>query len=276
MADHTRNSEPEPSDSLKGFGEVVKGFREHAGMSREELAPKVCCSKHTIASIEVGRRFPPHRFAEKADEALGAFGIIVRAAKHLSRNPGLAAWFQMWAQLEGEAITLYAYECRLVPGLLQCESYARAVFESNLPPLSDEQIDRQLTARMDRHKLLTDKPNVTFVFIIEEALLERWTGGREVTREQADHLIRCAQLRNVEVQIMPTRQYHHAGLHGPMYLAETPENRWFAYYEGQRGSQLISAANDVSVLLQRYGKMRSQAHSPEQSLILLERMRGTL
>ncbi|GGS05267.1 hypothetical protein GCM10010269_50140 [Streptomyces humidus] len=35
------------------------------------------------------------------------------------REPGLAAWFRRWARLEKVAVSLYTYECRLVPGLLQ-------------------------------------------------------------------------------------------------------------------------------------------------------------
>jgi hypothetical protein len=59
-----------------------------------------------------------------------------------------------------------------------------------------------------------------------------------------------------------------------MYLAETPDHRWLGYTEGQRSSNLISAPNDVSVLLQRYGKLRAQAHDCRATVSLLEQMRG--
>lgn len=212
------NGEPEASDSLKGFGEVVKGFRERAGLTREEFALRVCCSKHTIISIEVGRRMPPPRFPEMADEALDADGIIVRAAKHLSRNPGLAAWFERWAELEAQAINLCTYECRVVPGLLQSEAYVRALFHGRVPPLSDEQIETQVAARIERQRLLRDRPNTAYSFVVEEAMFLRRTGGAEVTRQLIGHVLACAEMRNVELQVMPLVRETHAGLDGPVQL----------------------------------------------------------
>jgi hypothetical protein len=75
---------------------------------------------------------------------------------------------------------------------------------------------------------------------------------------------------------MPLVQESHSGLHGPIRLSETPENRWYAYNEGQESGQLISDAKVVSVLKQRYVRMRSQALSIRDSLSLLQRMRGDL
>lgn len=267
-------SEPESSDSLRSFGAVLKAFRKRAGMTQEELSPHVRYSAHFIASIEQGRRLPPPDFVERAETALDAFGVLEVSAAHLSRRRGLASWFEQWAQIERDAITLYAYESRLVPGLLQAESYAQAAFQSNLPPLSDEKIEQQVSARMDRQRLLAERPHVAFNFVLEYHLLERCTGGSEVTRRQIDHLLACAQLRNVELQIMFTRQEWHAGLDGPVYLAETEQNQWFGYFEGQRGSLLISEREEVSVLQRRYGKMRSQALCHRDSVSLLEQMRG--
>ncbi|NLU65957.1 helix-turn-helix transcriptional regulator [Streptomyces sp. HNM0574] len=279
MADHQSpgsSSEPEPSDSLKGFGEVVKGFRELAGMTREELAPKVCCSKHTIASIELGRRFPPPHFPQRADHALGASGIITRAATHLSRNPGLASWFQMWADLEQEALTLQIYECRLVPGLLQSTEYARAVYRNRVPSLCDEDIEAKTTSRMERQQLLHRNANSDFSFILEEALFLRHTGGKEVTGGLIGHILALTELRNVEVQIMPLMQPSHAALEGPIQLLETQEHRCMAYSEGQRRGQLITDADDLSVLQRRYARMRAQALTPVESRSLLKQIRGAL
>ncbi|MCF6521537.1 helix-turn-helix transcriptional regulator [Streptomyces sp. JJ36] len=276
MTDHTENSEPEASDSLKAFGEVVKSFREHAGLTREELGARVCCSRHTVASIELGRRFPPPHFAEKADEALHAFGTLAKAARHLSRNPGLAAWVRLWARLERDALSLDTYECRVVPGLLQSEAYARTVFHSRVPPLEDEQIEAQVVARLDRQSLLCEKPNTGFSFIIEESVFQRCSGGVEVARGVVDRVLECATLRNVAVQLMPLRREDHAGLEGAVQLLESPDNRWFGYCEGQRGGQFFSDPKEVSVLRMRYAKLRSQALTPEDSVSLLERIRGDL
>ncbi|MFR9725420.1 helix-turn-helix domain-containing protein [Streptomyces sp. MS19] len=269
-------SEPESSDSLKGFGEVVKVFRNRARLTQEQFAPRVRYSVPTVASIEQGRRFPPTDFVERAEEVLDAFGALRAAARHLSRRPGLANWFRQWAKLEKEALSLYTYECRVVPGLLQTEAYARTLFLDQLPPLSDDDIEAQWAARAERQRLLGERPHTAYGFILEEHLFLRQTGGVEVTRGLLDHVLEVAELRNVEVQIMPLVRKNHAGLAGPMQLLETPEHRWFAYNEAQRGGLFVSEAKEISALQMRYARMRSQALSFDDSVSLLQRMRGAL
>ncbi|WSY97040.1 helix-turn-helix domain-containing protein [Streptomyces sp. NBC_00873] len=267
------------SDSLRTFGAFVQALREHAGFSREEFGDLVRFSKHTVASIEQGRRMPDRDFVERAEAALGNTGALRKAAPHLTRQAGLASWFRQWARVETTAISLYTYECRVVPGLLQTEAYARAV-SLDVPPLPDpEELEDRIAARLARQELLavTRKPPTAFSFIVEQAVLERWTGGEAVTRELYDHLAELlASNWNVELQIMPTRRPSHAGMDGPMQLAETPDNRWFAYSEGQQNGRLIANAKEISLLQQRYAKLRSQALTPEDSLGLLKRLRGAL
>ncbi|MEV5317310.1 helix-turn-helix transcriptional regulator [Streptomyces sp. NPDC052687] len=268
--------EPESSDSMRTFGAMVQALREHAGLSREELAERIGYSKHTVASVELGRRMPDSAFVEGTEEATGNTGAVRRAAAHLARQPGLAAWFRQWARMEQVAVALYTYECRMVPGLLQPESYARAMAVDHVPPLDDRQIEERWAARAARQQLLRDRPNTAFSFIIEEHAFLRRTGGAAVTRELIDHVLELANLRNVEVQIMPLVQENHTGLQGSFQLLETPDNKWYAYIEGQESGQLITDRKVVSVLQGRYARMRSQAHTIRNSASLLQRMRGDL
>ncbi|CAM5707480.1 XRE family transcriptional regulator OS=Streptomyces alboniger OX=132473 GN=CP975_29140 PE=4 SV=1 [Streptomyces alboniger] len=270
------STEPGPCESLRTFGAVLQGFREHAGLTQVAFARRVRYSVHFVASVEQGRRLPSARFVERAEEVLDAFGIIRKAARNLTRQPGLASWFRKWAGLEEVAISLYTYENRLIPGLLQTEAYARTLFENRVPPLSDEQIEIQLAARQERQQLLRDRPNTAFSFILEEHMLLRRTGGADVTRDLIDHMLELNLMRNVEIQIMPLAREVHSGLNGPMRLLETPENNWYGYIEGQETGQLLSDPKTISVLQMRYAKLRSQALTPEDSVCLLRQMRGAL
>ncbi|NBM15011.1 helix-turn-helix transcriptional regulator [Streptomyces sp. GC420] len=270
------NGEPELSDSLKTFGAVLKALRDEARLTQEQFAPRVQYSAAYIAKIEQGKRFPPRDLVERSEEVLGptAARVLTAAARSLTRKAGLASWFRQWAVIEEDAISLYAYECRAIPGLLQPEPYIRAIFERRLPPLSEEQIEQQVCARMERQRLLTERPNTAFSFVIEQALLMRQMGGPEVAQHLLDHLLEVGRLRNVEIQVMPLCQYDHAGIDGLMYLAETRQHDWVGYSEGQQSSILITSPKDVSAMLQRYGKLRSQALGREATVSLLEQMRG--
>ncbi|RWZ77076.1 transcriptional regulator [Streptomyces albidoflavus] len=270
--------EPELSDSLKTFGAVLKALREARGLTQEECAARVRYSAAYVAKIEQGKRFPPEALPGRAAEALGpvAGKVLAAAARSLRRKAGLASWFLQWAGIEEEAITLYAYECRGIPGLLQPEGYIRALFERQLPPLTEDQIGRQVAARIERQRLLSERPNTAFSFIIEQCIFERHVGGTAVTKAVIDHLLELGRRTNIEIQIMPTRQEDHTGVDGQMYLAESAGNQWFGYVEGHRSSALITASSEVSILLQRYGKLRSQALDCRATVSLLEQMRGAL
>jgi transcriptional regulator with XRE-family HTH domain len=280
-ADHgggSTNTEPELSDSLKTFGAVLKALREESGLTQEEFAGRVRYSAAYVAKIEQGKRFPPADLPARVEEVLGAVArkVLGAAARSLTRRAVLASWFRQWAGIEEEAISLYAYECRAVPGLLQPEGYVRAVFDLRLPPASEEQIEREVASRLDRQQLISTNQNTAFSFVIEQSVLERRMGGRDVTKQVINHFLEMGTRRNVEIQIMPTIQEDHCGIDGQMYLAETSAHQWIGYTEGQRSSTLISAPKDVSVLLQRYGKLRSQALDCRATVKLLEQMRGAL
>ncbi|TGN77587.1 helix-turn-helix domain-containing protein [Streptomyces bauhiniae] len=272
------NNEAELSDGLRTFGAVLKVLREEANLTQEEFAVRVQYSVPYIAKIEQGKRFPPSDLLTRAEEPLGpvAIKVLTGAAKSLTRRPGLAHRFREWAGIEEDAVSLCAYECRAIPGLLQPESYMRAVFNGQLPPPDEEQVERNVAARLDRQQIFSARQNTAFTFVIEQCVLERRLGGGEVTKQVIDHLLAVGARRNVEIQIMPLIQEDHAGIDGLMYLAETPAHQWLGYTEGQRSSNLISAPKDVSVLLQCYGKLRSQALDCRATVELLEDMRGAL
>ncbi|MDQ0809340.1 transcriptional regulator with XRE-family HTH domain [Streptomyces sp. B3I7] len=269
--------EPHPSDSLRTFGAFLQALREHARLSRVELAARVQYSKHTVASVELGRRMPDLAFVERAEQALGNTGALRRAAKFLTRgDAGLAAWFRRWAHLEREAVSLCTYECRLVPGLLQSEAYARAVFDNSIPLLTDEQAEAQVAARMERQTILRERPTVPFGFIVEESVFRRGLGGAQVQPGMLDHVLELTAPRNVTLQVVPLELEFHGCLDGLVQLVETSEGRRLGYSEGQQNGRLISDAKEVSLLCRRYDTLRSQALNPRESRDLLERLRGEL
>ncbi|MFF1692065.1 Scr1 family TA system antitoxin-like transcriptional regulator [Streptomyces sp. NPDC058257] len=267
--------EPHPSDSLRTFGAVVQALREHAGLSRVEFGERVRFSKHTVESVELGRRMPDELFVERGEEATGNTGALRRSAPYLSRGEvGLAAWFREWARLERTAVSLCTYECRLVPGLLQSEAYARAVFEGTIPVVTDERLEALLAARAERQRTLVERPTTLFSFIVEEHVFRRRFGDVEAMRGMLDHVLAATAPRNVILQVVPLEGVLHACLDGPVQVLETPDGRRLGYAEGQESGRLISDPKGVSLLCQRYETLRSQALNPQESRALLERLRG--
>ncbi|MFE6935894.1 DUF5753 domain-containing protein [Streptomyces sp. NPDC057699] len=176
--------------------------------------------------------------------------------------------------LEREALALSWFENQVLPGLLQTEGYARAVFCTDVPALSKEEIDRRVAARMERIEILHGSEPPTVSFVVSEAILHDRLGGEHAYLDMLRHVRRYADVPGVTVQIMPLGRQTHAGLSGPFILLETPEHQRLAYTETQRGSQLISAPDDVSILERKYAMLRTQALNTEESKDLLDRLLG--
>ncbi|MFD7893412.1 Scr1 family TA system antitoxin-like transcriptional regulator [Streptomyces sp. NPDC059743] len=256
-----------------GYGKLVKLFRERSGLTRQELADAVGYSYEQVASIEQGRRPAKTAFTAAAETTLSAGGTlsVLQDDVDLAKLP---AFFQDFASIETEAVSRYDFDPLLIPGLLQTEDYAQALFSAHCPSLSEETVEQHLEARLSRQKLLTRTPLVETCFIIGESALTSTVGNADVMKAQLQHLLRLGLMRNVEIQIMPSDRGFHPGLNGPMVILETLEHRRIGYIESQDVGVVITDAASVSAFGLRYGKLRTQALNVEESARLIERVAG--
>ncbi|MFG3258323.1 Scr1 family TA system antitoxin-like transcriptional regulator [Streptomyces sp. NPDC048172] len=256
------------------IGALVANFRKYAGKTQAELADELNISYEKLASIEQGRRPLQIALAIRIDDLLDTKRALETAVNKVPKREKYPLFVQDFIDYERDALTLLSYENHVPPGMLQCAEYARAVFSCLYPPLDDDQVDEWVAGRLDRQKLLERKPPPMATYLMEESVLRRPIGGRHVLRAQLRHLRECADLPFLGVQIMPTDREVHAGLDGSMVLLETPDHDHLAYVEGQSVSHLLDDPDGVSVLAQKYGMLRSQALSPEESKNLLEKLLG--
>lgn len=258
---------------LHVFGRQLKLCRERAGLDRATLGSRAGYSASTIASFEQGRRIPPPKFIDNADELLDAGGLL-KAGKEEVARAQYPAFFRDAARLEAQAVELHVYGTRAVPGLLQTEEYARAVCAMWRPLLDAELIEQRVTARMARKDIFARRPAPHLTFVIEEAVLHRPLGGETVWRGQMEHLLLAGEQRNVEIQVMPLSRKEHAGLAGPFTLMETKDERRIAYTEVQGDSHVHTERGKVRELEAAYGSLRAQALTPAESLSLIEKLLG--
>ncbi|EKX60300.1 helix-turn-helix domain-containing protein [Streptomyces ipomoeae] len=261
------------SGILRVFGRQLKRFRVRAGLERPEFGSMVGYSVSTIAAYEQGRRVPPPKFIDQADEVLDAGGVLQEMKEEVARAQ-YPAFFRDAARLEGEAVELHVYDTLAVNGLLQTEEYARAVFRMWRPSLDEELIEQRIAARLARQVIFTRRPLTHMSFVIEEAVLHRRIGDDHVWRGQLEQVILVGQARNVDIQVMPMRRGEHAGLAGPFTLMETKDGRRIAYTEVQSDSRLHTERTRVRELEATYGTLRAQALTPQESLALVEKLLG--
>ncbi|MGP3921716.1 helix-turn-helix domain-containing protein [Streptomyces sp. 8N616] len=265
--------EGDASEVLKTVGKQLKLWRERAGLTQAEFGKKIDYGEEQVSSVERGRRVPKPEFLNAADEVLGAGGLLA-AMKEDVKQARYPKKVRELARLEAEAVELGAYANSVVHGLLQTEDYAGAVFRLVRPLLDEEAIERRVAARMARQEIFNRLPAPILSFVQDEVTLRRPVGGRMVLQGQLERLLEVGQLRNVEIQVMPTDREDHAGLSGPFQLLEPHHGPKVGQIEVQQFSRVITDRKELRVFEARYGIIRAQALTPQESLAFIEKLRG--
>ncbi|MEU2078863.1 helix-turn-helix transcriptional regulator [Streptomyces sp. NPDC013489] len=274
-ADGGQTADKSGQGVVAAFGQSLKTLRTRAGMEREEFGKRLGYSASTIASFEQGRRIPPPRAIDRADEVLDSGGLLVVWKDQLERAQ-YPAFFQGMAQLEKQAIELLAYDTLVVKGLLQTEEYMRAVLAMRRPVLDPETIEQRVTARLARQDIFDRHPAPLLSFVVCESVLRRRFGGKEVLRGQLEQLLLIGQRRNVELQVIPLDSEDNAGVDGPFTVVTRDDGKRFVYAEAQGSSALETDPKRAALAAARYGIIRSQALIPRESLAFIEKLLGEL
>lgn len=262
------------ASAMKMVGQLIANYRRAAGYTQRSLARLVCAEEETVASIEQGRRALKSDLAEQLDELLDTKGALAVAVKHMPEMDKYPLWAEEFIDREQKALAIDWFENQVLPGLLQTEEYARAVFRSKEPPLEPDEVEVQVAGRMTRQDVFQRRVPPSASFVVSEAVLMDRLGGDAVRREQLRRLRQDAEMPGLAIQIMSLGRETHAALSGPFILLETPDHEDLGYMETPRGSMLISDAHQVSSLARQYAMLRTQALNVEDSRSLLDRMLG--
>ncbi|MFC3503528.1 helix-turn-helix domain-containing protein [Micromonospora krabiensis] len=247
----------------------LRRLRVNADLSQEEFGKLVHFSGSQVSAVELGQRPLDRFFLKPADEVLKTGGLLSSLLKMAERD-GQPSWLRPWLEAERQAEQLRCYQPNLVPGLLQTENYARAVIRTN-GALSDEQVEKRVSARMDRQSTFLRPDPPEFVAVIEEAVLRRaGEGFRGVMAEQAAHLIEQALRPNISVHLIPTEVSMHVGLTGPFTLARGTDGGWVGHLENHLGGVVADKDEEVAILLSRWEGVRNEALPRRQSVELIK------
>ncbi|MEU6024035.1 helix-turn-helix transcriptional regulator [Micromonospora sp. NPDC047134] len=259
---------------LEHFAEELRLARTVTGMSQSALAEALSYSPALVAKVETGERRPSLDFARRCDTVFGADGRYERIQRRISRET-VVPWFRDWPGIEAEATALRWFEPLYVPGLLQTEGYARAILDGAGLFASDE-IEQQLTTRLDRQTVLTrDRPPL-LTAVIDEYVLRRRIGEPEVMREQLRHMVKLGStMPRLRIQVVPLSAGAYPGLDGPFVIATYPQGDDVVYLEGQRHAQVLDRSEFVRQMVEIWEAIRGEALSQQQSLDLIAEVAET-
>jgi len=297
MANQAKQGEPAPGPAggvLVGahsgptvlriaLGAQLRRYREAAGFTTVEAADAIRATHSKISRMERGRSTARQR---DVGDLLTLYGVTDEAEREkllaLTREasvPGwwqqyndiLPRWLELYIGLEKAASVIRSYEAQFVHGLLQTEDYARAVILISNSRAPSDEVERRVSMRMERQRLLTQPDAPELWAVLDEAALHRPPGGPAVLRAQLEHLIELADLPNVTLQIVPFEAGPHAAAGGPFTILRFPEPDLpdVVYLEQLNSAQYLEQPDDVTAYFTVMNELCVQAATPPDSRDML-------
>lgn len=262
------------------LGKRLRELRQTSGLSIAEVAGRLLCSQAKISRMETANRSASPRDVR---DLCAIYGLTNQDEVHklmaLASGARHDEWWQAYDDvgfrpligLEQEAAAITEYETTTIPGLIQTEGYARAVIRGFLPLIDAEVLEDRVQARVKRQELLQRPDPPRYWVLLDESVLHREVGGREVMHEQLIQLAEVADKPHVTVQVIPFSVGAHMGFdHAFMYLqfdklSGVPDT---VFVENLLGHFFLDA-DEHGTKMERFDETRKQlvavAMSPDES-----------
>ncbi|WP_377270934.1 Scr1 family TA system antitoxin-like transcriptional regulator [Peterkaempfera sp. SMS 1(5)a] len=211
------------------FGAELRHAREAKSYSQVDLARLLHVDPSLVCRIELGGRVPQRTFAEGCDRVLGTGGLLMRLWAQVDwyaevEHPD---WFQRFADMEAGAVVLRKFQMQVIPGLLQTEEYARALFVRG----GGEGAEDRVAARMSRQRRFLVDAEALLVVVLDESAVRMNVGGPEVMQGQLEHLVNVARLPNIVLQVAPFGRSELRRPNTSMTLLTLPDGHRWVYSE---------------------------------------------
>ncbi|MCK2244019.1 MULTISPECIES: helix-turn-helix transcriptional regulator [unclassified Crossiella] len=232
----------------------LRRAREAAGVTQKAVAEGLDWSPSKVIRIETGAVGISTTdlkallaFYEVKDEAVVELVEIAKASRKQvwwdKHRPHFRPAFFFLIGLESSASVTRQFQSLLVPGLLQIEEYAREIiglYDRDNPDI----IERAVRVRMERQERFFENGARIF-YVLDEAVLRRAVGGKEVMRKQLLKLKEMNRLPQVRIQVVGFDKGAHVGMKGSFIVYEFDEEGQdhAIYLESSSGDTLIIQNN---------------------------------
>ncbi|MFE7121938.1 helix-turn-helix domain-containing protein [Streptomyces sp. NPDC057654] len=258
----------------------LKKLREDNKLTCAQVGEALDWSGSKVNRLETGQgRVQPSdidalcRYYETSEDLRELLRVLAKESKTRgwwhAYGDAVPGWFSVYVGLEQAAAGLRTYECEFVPGLLQTAEYARELHRATTQAHSDD-TERMIAVRMERQALLTAPVPLELWAIVHESVLRHVIGNAAVMREQFQHILDMAQLKNVTVQVLP----FDAGTYpatGAFTLLGFPEQEDpdVVYRDGLSDAVYLEGPQDIARYTKAFDNLRALSLSPRRSSDLI-------
>ncbi|MFG3089060.1 helix-turn-helix domain-containing protein [Streptomyces antibioticus] len=273
-----------PAVRRRKLGAELRTLRTRAGLTSGEAARLVGWHQSKVSRIETGTSG-----AKPADVRLllDAYGVTDPRLRELmlalagadggegERDHWWHAYrgilppaYRDFISLESQATAMRTLETTVVPGLLQTPGYARAVTRAAVEGVDETQLDRLVEVRLARQDVLHGSPPMELSAVLDEAVLRRQVGGREVMAEQLHRLVEAARLPHVRLQVLPFAAGAHIGVTGPfvIFSFSSASDLDVVVLDHLTSSLYLERKEDLEAYTEAFNALRAHALSPEDTL----------
>lgn len=278
-----------PTGRQRRLATELRRMREQAGISIQEAASMLGADRTMISNIEAGRTtVSEDRVRQLACHYKCPHEALVDALADMAASRRTKHWWTEYrgklpdghldvSELEHYATRIRTAQTVHVPGLLQTEDYARAIFDLSVPSLPRLDVELRVAHRMSRQTVLTREDGTPYVGIVHEAALRIAFGGRDTARRQLEHLAEVTAHPNITLLVIPFNAgaFHGAGqsvlyAEGPVPELDTVQ------LDTAFGAHFIDAATPLTNYRSLLNLMEESALSPVKSRDLIRSIARTL
>ncbi|MER7840981.1 helix-turn-helix transcriptional regulator [Streptomyces sp. NPDC096040] len=264
----------EPTARQLRLAVELRRLRDAAGLTAREAAALLGVTAPAISQIESGiagvsekrlRRLASNYSC--TDQEL----IDALAAMATDRTKGwweeyrelLPTPFLNLAELEHHATFLQEVQFLFVPGPLQTEDYARAVFSDRVPELPAEDVELRVRHRMQRAAAAAETP---YEAVIHEAALRIMVGDRSTSRAQLTHVLEASEAEHVTVRVIPFHLEGFTSAASAMtYAGGAVPKLDTVVRDGPQGAAFIDSEAQLGAFRTLFHKVESASLDPERS-----------
>lgn len=263
---------------------ALRRHRENAGLTQKEAAKRAGIAGNRLNHFEIMRSVPPDDVLIRLLELYEATGetdellAILPAARKRTASEAATSdpeQFNLYIGLEAGATQIETYNALVLHGLVQTADYAEALLRGHGQGLPEPEVRRRLRLRLRRQELLTAESPTQLWLVVPQQVLEIPVGGPEVVRGQLAHLLDVANLRNVELQVIPRNVVPYPALHGPFTVMSfpIPGDAGLVYVETRVRGLFYEEPDELQEYGQVMNHLRVLARPPEESSRLIDRIR---